>query len=66
MHSNDTKVISKIIEWKAQKIVVFFTCILPDYMTHDTPKEFWKKYQFWKYDSWFSSEVSKFTSANSS
>ena len=25
---------------------IFFTCILPDYMTHDIPKEFWKNIYF--------------------
>ena len=42
----------------------FRNCVyfLPDYMAHDIFKEFWKKYPFWKFDSWYSSEVSKITS----
>ena len=43
---------------KFRNCVYFLTFILPDYMVHDIPKEFLK--------SWFPSEVSKFTLANSS
>ena len=27
-------------------MVLFFTCILPDYMAHDITKEFWKNRHF--------------------
>ena len=46
LHINATKVISKIYEWKVQKLCLFFTCILPDYIAHDIPKEFWKNIHF--------------------
>ena len=31
---------------KSSEIVLIFTCILPDYMTHDITKEFWKNRHF--------------------
>ena len=42
IHLNVTKVISKFMDEKFRNCVYFFTCILPDYMAHDIPKEFWK------------------------
>ena len=47
--------ISKFFLLRTSKNVLFFSCIFFDYAAHETSKE------FWKYESWFSSEVSKLT-----
>ena len=49
---------------KFKKIFYLSICMLPDYMAHDITKFFWKKKAFWKYDSCFCFDVSKFTSVN--
>ena len=43
MHKNRYKSIFKKFNEKFEKYILFyFTCILPDYMAHETIKEFWK------------------------
>ena len=44
------------INEKFKKILYFLSCILPNYVSHEITKEFWKN------DSWIPSEVSKLTS----
>ena len=34
------------ISEKFRKQLYFFTCILPDYVFHESPKEFWKNSHF--------------------
>ena len=40
--TNVTKVISKNVLVKRSEKTLFFTCILPDYVVHESSKEFWK------------------------
>ena len=44
--TNVTKVISKNVLVKSSEKTLFFTCILPDYVVHENPKEFWKSNHF--------------------
>ena len=41
----------KFFDGVKSEIILFFTCILIDYMAHEVTKEFWKNIKFWKYDS---------------
>ena len=52
-----------LLEKSSENGFIFFTCILPDYMTHGIQKEFWKNSHFEKNKCWFPSKVSKLTSA---
>ena len=36
------------INQKFRKLILFFTCILPDYVSHESSKEFWKNSHFEK------------------
>ena len=47
-------------EWFSWHILYFFPCILPNYVPHESPKEFWKNGHFKN----MRPEVSKLTSAN--
>ena len=47
---------------KVQKLFNLLICILLDYVAHKITKRNFEKYQFWRYDSCFSSFVSKLTS----
>ena len=40
------KFIQKIYKWKVLKTILFFTCILPNYVSHESHKEFWKNSHF--------------------
>ena len=43
----DTKVYSKnLLVKSSQNDFMFFTCILPNYVTHESQKEFWKNSHF--------------------
>jgi hypothetical protein len=47
MHKKPELSISKnCISEKFRKQLYFFTCILPDYVVHESPKEFWKNNHF--------------------
>ena len=47
MHKKTDKSISKnCINEKFRKQLYFLTCILPDYVFHESPKEFWKNNHF--------------------
>ena len=47
MHKKTDKSIFKnCISEKFRKQLYFFTCILPDYVFHESPKEFWKNNHF--------------------
>ena len=47
MHKKTDKSIFKIFIYKKfKKQFYFFTCILPDYVFHESSKEFWKMSHF--------------------
>ena len=47
LEMKSTKVFSKMLLLKSSdSIFYFFTRTLPDYVFHDSPKEFWKKSHF--------------------
>ena len=39
-------IFKNVISEKFRKKIVLFTCILPDYVFHESPKEFWKNSHF--------------------
>jgi hypothetical protein len=41
-----TKVYSKKLLMKSSKTILFSTCILPDYVSYESPKEFWRNSHF--------------------
>ena len=43
---NQTKVSRKILLIKSSETILFFICILPDYVSHESFKEFWKNSHF--------------------
>ena len=47
MHKKtDKSVFKNCISEKLRKQLYFLTCILPDYVFHESPKEFWKNNHF--------------------
>ena len=53
MHKKQTKVYSKIVLVKSSgNNFIFFTCILPDFVAHESFKVFWKNGQnsLWQTD----------------
>ena len=47
MHKKTDKIIFKnCISEKFRKQLYVFACILPDYVFHESPKEFWKNNHF--------------------
>ena len=47
MHKKtDKSILKNCISEKFRKQLYFLTCILPDYMFHESPKEFWKNNHF--------------------
>ena len=56
---NVTKVISKnVVLVKSTKNNHLFTCVLPDYVAHESSKEFWKITHFENMRGAFPAEVS--------
>ena len=47
MHKKtESSIFKNCINEKFRKQLYFFICILPDYMFHESPKEFWKNNRF--------------------
>jgi hypothetical protein len=59
---NQTKFFSKILLMKSSKTILFFYLYFTWLCVSWKPQRILKKYLFWKYGSWFPSEVSKLTS----
>ena len=61
LETNVTKVLSIFHQWKIENNILFFHLNITQLCASWNHQRILKNKQFWKCDSWFPSEVSKFT-----